>query len=400
MLDIRFRQESDYIDMATVLLPAADRSTVPLRLRAPASLQVQSTPPTSRRVYAAAHVVADAWQACTMSGPEAIDWDATLALRHELWSLGLGVAESMDTAQRGMGLDWPGARELALRTLAEAGQVGGKVVVGVSTDQLAPTATPTLIQVRDAYIEQLHTIEAAGGEAVLMASRQLAQVADGPAAYRRVYDEVLAAATRPVILHWLGTAFDADLAGYWGYDEPKAAIGTVLGLIEDHLDAVAGIKVSVLDPALEIMLRERIPAPARVFTGDDYNYVDLIAGDATFSSDALLGAFAAIGPFASAAFARLDRGDEAGFRDILGPTQALSRLIFAAPTQYYKVGVAWLTYLSGKQDHFRMLGGLESGRCLTHLADLIRAADAIGLFSDPELTAHRAGAYFRAHGIG
>jgi hypothetical protein len=399
MLDATDIQESDYSHMATVTLPTSDHDTTTIHLGPPAALDVRSTAPTSRRVYAAAHVVADPWQACTMSGPEAIDWDATLALRHELWSLGLGVAESMDTAQRGMGLDWPGARELALRSLTEASRVGGKVVVGVSTDQLAPDAHVGLKQVRDAYIEQIQTIEGAGGEVVVMASRHLARVADGPAAYRAVYDEVLASATRPVVLHWLGTAFDPALAGYWGHDEPAAALDTVVDLIADHRDNVAGIKVSVLVPALETALRERIPAPARVFTGDDFNYVDLIAGDSGYTSDALLGAFAAIGPFASAAFARLDDGDEAGFRDILGPTQALSRLIFTAPTQYYKVGVAWLAYVSGKQNHFRMLAGLEAGRSLTHLADLIRAGDAIGLFPDPDLTAQRAGAFFATHGI-
>lgn len=400
MLDITNNQESDYNNMATVLLPTDDRSSTPLQLGEPADLAVASTPPTSRRVYAAAHVVADPWQASAVSGSEAIDWDATLALRHDLWSLGLGLAESMDTAQRGMGLDWRGARELALRSLREAATVGGQVVVGVTTDQLDPAAAPTLMQVRDAYLEQVETIEAAGGHVVLMASRHLARAADGPGAYRAVYDEVLSAASRPVVLHWLGTAFDPALAGYWGHDEPLAAVESVVALIGDHLDTVEGIKVSVLDPALEIALRERIPSPARVFTGDDYNYVDLIAGDGSYTSDALLGAFAALGPFASAAFARLDVDDEAGFREILGPTQALSRLIFAAPTQYYKVGVAWLAYLNGKQDHFRMLGGLESGRSLVHLADLVRAADAIGLFCDPDLTARRAGVFFGAHGIG
>lgn len=385
--------------MTDILLPMANRSVELLQLRPPAALNVSSTPPRSRSVYAAAHVVADGWLACATSGTEAVDWDATMALRHDLWSLGLGVAESMDTAQRGMGLDWPGARELALRTLAEAGDVGGRVVVGVGTDQLT-SAAPTLSQIRDAYLEQVQTVEAAGGQVVLMASRDLARVADGPGAYRAVYDEVLSSATRPVVLHWLGTAFDPALAGYWGHDEPKAALDDVLGLIDDHLDTVAGIKVSLLDPALEMSLRERLSPPARAFTGDDFNYVDLIVGDGVHSSDALLGAFAAIAPFASAAFARLDDGDEAGFRDILGPTQALSRLVFAAPTQYYKVGVAWLAYLNGKQDHFRMIGGLESGRSLLHLADLVRAADAIGLFDDPALTARRARTYFSAHGIG
>ncbi len=231
-----------------------------------------------------------------------------------------------------------------------------------------------------------------------MASRDLARAAGGPDDYLAVYDEVLSSATRPVVLHWLGSVFDPALAGYWGFEEPGGAGHRAA----DHRRSPghrARHQGFLLDPALEIALRERMPAPVRVFTGDDYNYVDLIAGDGTHTSDALLGAFAAISPFASAAFARLDDGDEQGFRDILGPTESLSRLLFAAPTQYYKVGVAWLAYLNGKQDHFRMLGGFETGRSLTHLAELVRAADAIGLFTDPDLTAARASAYFAVHGL-
>jgi hypothetical protein len=384
--------------MVSLLLPAADHATNRLLLNEPARLDVRSTPPTSRAVYAAAHVVADPLRASTADHGDAIDWDATLRLRHDLWSLGLGVAESMDTAQRGMGLDWPSAKELALRTLAEARSVGGRVVVGIGTDQLT-TPTPSLHEIRDAYIEQIDAIESAGGEVVLMASRDLARAATGPDDYLAVYDAVLASATRPVVLHWLGAMFDPALAGYWGFDEPRTAMDTVVQIITNHLSTVRGIKMSLLDPALEIELRNRIPEPARVFTGDDFNYVDLIAGDGNRSSDALLGAFAAIAPYASAAFGRLDDGDEQGFRDILGPTEALSRLVFAAPTQYYKVGVAWLTYLNGRQDHFRMIGGFETGRSLEHLADLVRAGDAIGLFTDPDHTAARASAYFAVHGL-
>ncbi|HEY5853709.1 MAG TPA: DUF993 family protein [Aldersonia sp.] len=383
--------------MTRLVLPG---SSAPLVLGEPTRLDTRSTPPTSRAVYAAAHVVADPLIACAANpGPDQIDWDATLRLRHDLWALGLGIAESMDTAQRGMGLDWTGARELAQRTLAEARSVGGKVVVGIGTDQLAAGAA-TIGQIRDAYLEQVEAIESDGGEVVLMASRHLAAAASGPDDYLAVYDAVLSAATRPVVLHWLGSVFDPALEGYWGFDEPKDAMDTVVAIMTAHRDTVRGIKVSLLDPALEIALRQRIPDPVRVFTGDDYNYVDMIAGDGSHTSDALLGAFAAIGPYASAAFARLDAGDETGFRDILSPTEPLSRLIFAAPTQYYKVGVAWLAYLNGRQDHFRMLGGFETGRSLTHLAELIRVADEIGLFTDPEFTAARAAAYFAVHGIG
>jgi hypothetical protein len=384
--------------MVSLLLPAADRATNRLLLNAPARLDVRSTPPTSRAVYAAAHVVADPLRASTADEGDAIDWDATLQLRHDLWSLGLGVAESMDTAQRGMGLDWAAAKELALRTLAEARSVRGDVVVGVGTDQITQPS-PSLREIVDAYVEQVETIQSAGGHVVLMASRHLARAASGPDDYLAVYDAVLASAIRPVVLHWLGPMFDPTLAGYWGFAEPHHAMDTVAQFIGEHLRTVRGIKVSLLDPILEIELRNRIPAPARVFTGDDYNYVDLIAGDGIRSSDALLGAFSAIAPFASAAFARLDEDDEPGFRAILGPTETLSRLVFVAPTQYYKVGVAWLAYLNGRQDHFRMIGGFETGRSLEHLAELVRAADAIGLFTDPDETAARAAAYFAVHGL-
>ncbi|MGE0218179.1 dihydrodipicolinate synthase family protein [Mycolicibacterium sp.] len=385
--------------MAEVLLPDADGTLTATRLAEPAALVTASSPPTSRAVYAAAHVVADPLRACVPAGLDQIDWDATLELRRRLWSLGLGVAESMDTAQRGMGLDWAGAKELALRTLAEARSCGGDVVVGIATDQI-DSATTTLAQIRDAYLEQVDAIEGAGGAVVMMASRHLARAATGPDDYLRVYDAVLSHARNPVILHWLGTDFDPALAGYWGFDEPKAAMRSVIELIAAHPDTVRGIKVSLLDPALEVQLREQVPAPSRVFTGDDYNYADLIAGDGTRHSEALLGAFAAIPRFASAAFARLDRGDVDGFRAILDPTVPLSRLVFTAPTQYYKVGVAWLTYLDGGQDHFRMIAGFETGRSLLHLAELVRTAGQLGLFTDPDRAAARAGGYFAAQGIG
>lgn len=386
--------------MTHLVLPDSDGNLAHVDIAAPAALVTASTPPTSRTVYAAAHVVADPLRACdAVPGAEQIDWGATLELRRRLWSLGLGVAESMDTAQRGMGLDWAGARELALRTLADARERGGEVVVGVATDQI-DTPTADLGQIRDAYLEQIADIENAGGSVVMMASRHLAAAAQGPGDYAKVYGEVLAQAGRPVILHWLGAMFDPALAGYWGHDEPKAAMATVVDIIGAHVDKVRGIKVSLLDAALETLLREMIPAPSKVFTGDDFNYVDLIAGDGTRHSEALLGAFAAVPRFASAAFARLDAGDTVGFREILEPTLPLSRLVFSAPTQYYKVGVAWLTYLDGGQDHFRMLKGFETGRSLLHLAELVRAGATLGLFSDPDLAAHRASAYFAVQGIG
>lgn len=388
--------------MTTLIIPTSDGPRTPVPLGAPAAIDVSLTPPRSRVAYAAAHVVANPLRASadgTTQGADQVDWDATLELRHEIWATGLGVAEAMDTAQRGMGLDWQTARELACRTLKEARSVGGAVVVGVGTDHLGtgPASSDDVVR---AYLDQLGSVESEGGRAVMMASRNLAAIATSPDDYLAVYDAVLSQARRPVVLHWLGRMFDPALAGYWGHENPKDAASVVLDLIESHADRIDGIKVSLLDAEFERALRRRLPKGVRLFTGDDYNYVDLIAGDADSHSDALLGAFATIAPYASAALARLDSGDVGGFRDVLGPTETLSRLVFTAPTQYYKVGVAWLAYLRGAQPHFRMIGGLESGRSLTHLGDLLRAAAGIGYFPDPAFTADRAARYFSAHGLG
>jgi hypothetical protein len=380
----------------TINLPAPSGQYRTVKLAAPAELETCSTPPASRIAYAAGHVVADPLLAS--AGSAAIDWDATLKIRHALWDLGLGVAESMDTAQRGMGLGPKEALTLARRTLAEARAVGGSVVVGIATDQLDPGPHP-LEEIADAYIEQLGEIEAAGGNVVMMASRHLALSAQGQDDYLEVYGKVLDAAQRPVILHWLGSMFDPALEGYWGGRSIPQASETVLGLIESKKDKVAGIKISLLDKDHEISFRRRLPEGVRLFTGDDFNYADLIAGDEHGHSDALLGAFAAVPRFASAAFAALDRGDVTGFRQILDPTVPLSRLIFEAPTQYYKVGVVWLSYLTGWQSHFRMVAGFESGRSILHLADLFETANSIGLFPDPAASAARASAYFRAQGL-
>ncbi|QQQ62598.1 dihydrodipicolinate synthase family protein [Paenarthrobacter ureafaciens] len=382
--------------MSTIKLPTPGGQHRTIELAAPADLETSSTPSTSRIVYAAGHVVADPLLASAASS--AIDWDATLKLRHELWGLGLGIAESMDTAQRGMGLRPKEALDLARRTLAEARTVGGAVVVGIGTDQLAPGPHP-LKDIAEAYIEQLADIEDAGGSVVMMASRNLALSAKGPDDYLEVYGKVLDAAQRPVILHWLGSMFDPALEGYWGNSSIPDASETVLSLIESKKAKVAGIKISLLDKDHEVGFRRRLPEGVRLFTGDDFNYADLIAGDEHGHSDALLGAFAAVPRFASAAFARLDRGDATGFRQLLEPTVPLSRLIFEAPTQYYKVGVVWLSYLTGWQSHFRMLAGFESGRSVVHLADLFESANSIGLFPDPERSAARASAYFRAQGL-
>lgn len=380
----------------TIELPGPNGKHRIVELASPAALETSSTRPVSRIVYAAGHVVADPFLASAASS--AIDWDGTLKIRHSLWDLGLGVAESMDTAQRGMGLGPKDALTLARRTLTEARAVGGSVVVGIATDQLGPGPHP-LAEIANAYIEQLGEVEEAGGSVVMMASRHLARSATGPDDYLEVYGRVLDAATKPVILHWLGSMFDPALAGYWGSRSIAEASETVLGLIGSKKGKVTGIKISLLDKDHEVGFRRRLPAGVRLFTGDDFNYADLIAGDEHGHSDALLGAFAAVPRFASAAFAKLDAGDVAGFRQNLEPTVPLSRLIFEAPTQYYKVGVVWLSYLTGWQSHFRMLSGFESGRSLVHLADLFEAANSIGLFLDPQASAARASAYFRAQGL-
>ncbi|KAB1654026.1 dihydrodipicolinate synthase family protein [Pseudoclavibacter chungangensis] len=331
----------------TIELPDDDGTLRTLRLREPAVLETPSAPPRSRAVYAAGHVVADPLRA-SAADPTTVDWDATLAVRHRLWDLGLGIAESMDTAQRGMGIDPATALELGRRTVAEARTRGAEVVVGIVTDELDPDERD-LRAITDAYLSQLDDIESAGGRVVMMASRQLARAARGPDDYVRVYREVLRAARRPVVLHWLGDMFDPALHGYWGNASIAEAVPTVLSIIEEHAAAVDGIKMSLLDEAHEVAFRRLLPDGVRLYTGDDFNYVELIAGDGERHSDALLGAFSAVPRFASAAFAALDAGDTDRFREILAPTQLLSRLVFEAPTRFYKVGVVWLAYLTGWQ---------------------------------------------------
>lgn len=380
----------------SLTLPASDGSRSVIELSPRPDLDVATTPPRSRMAYAASHVVADPLTTNTVSG--SVDWEATLALRRDIWSVGLGIAESMDTAQRGMGLSGADAMELARLTLAEDPRKGEGTVVGINTDQLAPGQS-SLDDVVRAYATQLEFVEAHGGTAVIMASRRLAAIAQSADDYLNVYSRLLADTDRPVILHWLGNVFDPFLEGYWGDTNPAAALETVLQLIGQNVDHVGGIKISLLDPQYEIELRRRIPCGIPVFTGDDFNYTEMIAGDGVGYSHALLGAFAALAPWASAALKLLDAGDENGFRSLLGPTEPLSRLIFQRPTEYYKVGIAWLAYLTGKQSHFRMLGGLETGRDLAYLAELIRCANVIGYFPDPGFSEQRARGYFAAQGL-
>ncbi|MFC7882534.1 dihydrodipicolinate synthase family protein [Streptomyces sp. NPDC057376] len=351
---------------------------------------------TSRTVFSAAHVVADPYADTTPDGPAAVDWDATLAFRRHLWSHGLGVAEAMDTAQRGMGLDWAGAAELIRRSAAEAKACGGRVACGVGTDQLT---AGTLAEVRAAYEEQLAVVEESGAQAILMASRALAATAQGPDDYLDVYGHLLRQATEPVILHWLGPMFDPALEGYWGSSDLDAATGTFLEVIAAHPDKVDGIKVSLLDARREVDLRRRLPQGVRCYTGDDFHYPELIAGDDQGFSHALLGIFDPLGPLAAEAVRVLDTGNTEGFRALLDPTVALSRHLFQTPTRYYKTGVVFLAWLAGHQSHFTMVGGLQSARSLPHLARAYELADGLGLFPDPKRAEERMRTLLSLYGV-
>ncbi|MFE2018439.1 dihydrodipicolinate synthase family protein [Streptomyces sp. NPDC059499] len=350
----------------------------------------------SRTVFSAAHVVADPYADVSPDAPAVVDWDATLAFRRHLWSHGLGVAEAMDTAQRGMGLDWAGAAELIRRSSAEAKSVGGRIACGVGTDQL--TGPATLAEVRAAYEEQLALVEESGAQAILMASRALAAAANGPEDYLETYAHLLRQATEPVVLHWLGPMFDPALEGYWGSTDLDAATDTFLKVIAEHPDKVDGIKISLLDAEREIDVRRRLPGGVRCYTGDDFNYPELIAGDDRGFSHALLGIFDPLGPLAAHAVRVLDTGDVEGFRALLDPTVELSRHLFETPTRYYKTGVVFLAWLAGHQDHFTMVGGLQSARSLPHLATAYELADRLGLFPDPELAETRMRALLAVHG--
>ncbi|MBK3530674.1 MULTISPECIES: dihydrodipicolinate synthase family protein [unclassified Streptomyces] len=354
--------------------------------------------PSSRTVFSAAHVVADQYADIGPDGPAAVDWESTLAFRRHLWSHGLGVAEAMDTAQRGMGLDWAGAAELIRRSAAEAKAVGGRIACGVGTDQLPGGPAPTLAEVTAAYEEQLALAEEHGVQPILMASRALVRAARGPEDYLATYAHLLRQASEPVILHWLGPMFDPALEGYWGSTDLDEATDTFLKVIAEHPDKVDGIKISLLDAAREIDVRRRLPGGVRCYTGDDFNYPELIAGDERGFSHALLGIFDPLGPLAAHAVRVLDTGDVAGFRALLDPTVELSRHLFQRPTRFYKTGVVFLAWLAGHQDHFTMVGGLQSARSLPHLATAYELADGLGLFPDPDLAAHRMRALLAVHG--
>ena len=387
-------------------LPTASGRLENYKLRGSVPLKPKSRMPFNRIAYSAAHVVSDPLAAVDPWLQCAVDWDTTIDYRRHLWSLGLGVAEAMDTAQRGMGLDWPTSLELIRRTLDAAQDVpGSQVASGCGTDQLVLEDVTTVDQVIAAYEEQLEAIEKLGGKLIIMASRALARVATSPADYERVYDRILSQVKQPVVLHWLGDMFDPALLGYWGSDDVEQAMSTALGIIQAHSQKVDGIKISLLDKDKEIAMRRRLPPGVRMYTGDDFNYAELIAGDGfghdivNGQSDALLGIFDAIAPAASAALTALAEGKLDTFHAILGPTVPLSRHIFMAPTRYYKTGVVFMAWLNGHQSHFSMIGGQQSTRSAQHLAELFRLADEANLLEHPELAVHRMKILMATHGV-
>ncbi|MFI7421545.1 dihydrodipicolinate synthase family protein [Nonomuraea sp. NPDC049684] len=375
-------------------------------LRDPVTWAAPAAPAVSRVVYAAAHVVADPLGDNTPGSPAAVDWAATLRFRRHLWSHGLRVADAMDTAQRNMGLDWAATKELIRLSAEEArafGDPAALVACGAGTDH-APDAAD-LHTITAAYAEQVETVQAAGAGVIVMASRQLARVAAGPADYHQVYGKVLGLADRPVILHWLGEMFDPQLAGYWGAPGVDAATESFLELVHAHAAVVDGVKVSLLDEEHEVRLRAALPEGVRLYTGDDFNYPSLIRS----GSHALLGIFDAIAPAAAAALRELDAaeaatGEQAArhlarYDEILAPTVALSRKIFEAPTYHYKTGIVFLAWLNGHQDAFAMVNGAQSARSLRHLAEVFRLADRAGLLADPELAVRRMTALLAVNGL-
>jgi hypothetical protein len=372
-----------------ILLPRADGA---LHSYAPVGDVVDiapAAPPRSRVAYAAAHVVCDPLVDNDPTINADLDWEATLSYRRYLWSLGLSVAEAMDAAQRGMGLGWETSRELIRRSIAEAREVGGDLACGAGTDHLDPTDVATLSEIKSAYEEQCAFVEGEGGRVILMASRALAARAESPEDFAEIYGAILSQVSSPVIIHWLGEMFDPALSGYWGHRDLDDATEVCLSIIEDYAGKIDGIKVSLLDASREVEIRRRLPGGVRMYTGDDFDYPDLILGDKQGFSHALLGIFDAIAPAASVALQALDSGDTDSYERILAPTVPLSRHIFQAPTRYYKTGVVFLAYINGHQDHFRMLGGQEGARSVTHLSELFVLADRAGLLHDPDLAAER-----------
>lgn len=387
--------------MSTISLPTADRSIQPYTLTGtPIPFVRHAATDFPRIAFAAAHVVADPLAANDPWLTPAIDWDKTLAFRHRLWDLGLGVAEAMDTAQRGMGLGWPEAKELIARSQSEARTRDDALIAyGAGTDHLLPGPDVTIDAIIRTYEEQIGFVEGQGGRIILMASRALAAAAKSPDDYVKVYARILGQVQQPVIIHWLGEMFDPALAGYWGAPDHLDAMETCLDVLAAHADKVDGIKISLLSKEKEISMRRRLPAAVRMYTGDDFNYAELIAGDEVGHSDALLGIFDAIAPAASAALSALGQGNETEFFELLEPTVPLSRHIFSAPTRFYKTGVVFLAYLNGLQDHFSMIGGQQSTRSLQHLSELFRLADQARVLADPDLAIERMQRVLAVNGV-
>ncbi|MGH7002516.1 MAG: dihydrodipicolinate synthase family protein [Alphaproteobacteria bacterium] len=384
--------------MPTIRLPAKNGHVEDYATKPPRKFP-KPTQPFSRVAYAAAHVVADPLADHAPWMTAAVDWETTLEFRRHLWSLGFGVAEAMDTAQRGMGLDWPTSLELIKRSVALAKAEGGVVASGAGTDHLAPSPSLMLDDVIAAYEEQCTAVEAAGGRIILMASRALVACARSPDDYAKVYGRILGQVKEPVLIHWLGEMFDPALEGYWGRKDHMKAMDVCLAILEANTSKIDGIKISLLDKDKEIAMRRRLPKGVRMYTGDDFNYAELIEGDEAGHSDALLGIFDAIAPAAAAALGALARGDNKSFHDILAPTVPLSRHVFKAPTRFYKTGVVFMAYLNGLQEHFIMVGGQQSARSLLHLAELFRLADAAGLLGDPDEACARMRRVLAVHGL-
>ncbi|TLP62704.1 dihydrodipicolinate synthase family protein [Parasedimentitalea maritima] len=370
-------------------------SNDPLQPRAPRTA-------LTRTAFAAAHVVSDPMQdRDPWVGRPAVDWDNTLRFRYTLWDQGLGLAEAMDTAQRGMGVDWLTAKELIERTMVEAKAhpLKPRVACGAGADQFDIADLNSEDAIIAAYTEQMEAIEAAGGQIIIMASRAMAALRGDPEVYARVYGRLIEQASSPVILHWLGDMFDQALEGYWGADDLDRAADSVLDIINTHADKIDGIKISLLEQSREEAFRARLPDGVRLYTGDDFNYAALIEGDGARYSHALLGIFAAIAPAASQALEALAEGDIQTYHALLGPTVPLSREIFKSPTQFYKAGIAFLAWLNGAQEHFVMPNGFQSSREIVHYAEVFRLADSARLLSQPELAQHRMGVLLALHGI-
>ena len=366
-----------------ILLPTNDQRSSSYKLIGEPILARKPAKPFNRVAFAAGHVVAD-----PLKG--GIDWKDTIAYRRYLLNLGFGIAEAMDTSQRGMGLNWPDALELVRRSLDDAGPEKSKLIYsGCGTDHLNPAEQHTLEDVTEAYLKQLHAIQKLGGRIILMASRALVLAAKTPDDYIKVYSAILRDADHPVVLHWLGPMFDPALEGYWGTDDFSDAMETCLAMINHNISKVDGIKISLLNAEKEIIMRRRLPASVKMYTGDDFNYAELIAGDSDGYSHALLGIFDAIAPAASMALSALAKNDTAKFHTLLSPTIPLSRLIFQSPTQFYKTGIVFLAWLNGHQDHFVMIAGAQSARSILHFAEIFRLADHAGLLRKPEMAVQR-----------